>query len=79
MTQNRTAKLVRRAVKAAPFGVTKLAIEARVSSASLYAWANGIRNPPPEKLRRLADVLERRGGELQKLADELRKTADAER
>lgn len=76
MTQNRTTKLVRRAVKAAPFGVAKLAIEARISSASIYAWANGIRNPTPERLRRLADVLERRGGELQKIADELRKAAE---
>lgn len=75
MTQSQTAKLVRRAVKAAPFSVAKLAIEARISSASVYAWANGNRNPTPEKLRRLADVLERRGGELQALADELRKEA----
>jgi transcriptional regulator with XRE-family HTH domain len=56
--------------------VDELADEAGVSRATLYAWRNGKRNPTADNLARLADALERRGGELTKLAAELRKAAD---
>ena len=38
-------------------------------------WSAGHRNPTPENLAALADALERRGGELQALAKELREAA----
>ena len=53
----------------------ELAAEVGVSYASLKAWIDGRRNPTPENLRRLAAVLERRGGELLELAEGLRKEA----
>jgi len=56
--------------------VDDLASVAGVSRATLYAWRNGTRNPSPENLARLADALERRGGELQRLAESLRKAAE---
>ena len=49
-----------------------------VSYASLKAWIDGRRNPTPQNLRRLAAVLERRGGELLELADGLRREAGEE-
>ena len=52
--------------------VDAFANEVGVSRATLYAWRNGKRNPSPENLAKLAAVLERRGGELQALATELR-------
>ena len=52
--------------------VDELAAEVGVSRATLYAWRNGKRNPTPENLARLADALERRGGELSELAAKLR-------
>ena len=39
------------------------------------AWRAGLRNPTPENLAALADALERRGSELQELAQELREAA----
>ena len=50
--------------------------EAGVSSASLRAWADGRRNPSSGNLKALADVLERRGGELIRLAEKLREAAE---
>lgn len=55
--------------------VDELADEAGVSRATLYAWRNGKRNPTPENLAKLADALERRGGELTRLAEQLRREA----
>ena len=60
--------------KAVP-NVDDFAGEVGVSRATLYAWRNGKRNPTPRNLVRLADALERRGGDLQALADDLRKAA----
>jgi len=70
--------MVRRIVQEAPFSVATLATEAGISTASIYAWANGKRNPTPENLASLAAVLERRGGELARLADALRAAAEEE-
>ncbi len=75
MTPSRKAEMVRRILEEAPFSVATLAQEAGISTASIYAWANEKRNPTAENLASLAAVLERRGGELQALADELRKAA----
>lgn len=55
--------------------VEDLATEADLSPHSLWAWAKERRNPSPESLRKLADVLERRGGRMSALAGELRAAA----
>lgn len=56
--------------------VEELAREAGLSAHSLWAWREGRRNPSPESLRALADVLESRSGRLEELAVELRTAAD---
>ena len=61
--------------KAVP-NVDDFAAEVGVSRGTLYAWRNGKRNPTPRNLGRLADALARRGGDLQTLADELRKAVE---
>ena len=61
--------------KAVP-NVDDFAGEVGVSRGTLYAWRNGKRNPTPGNLARLADALERRGGDLTALAEELRKAAE---
>lgn len=55
--------------------VEDLAREADLSPHSLWAWAKERRNPSPESLRKLAAVLERRGGRMSALAGELRAAA----
>lgn len=73
VTTERIQAMVRRIIEQATLDVNGLADEAGISRASLYAWADGRRNPTPENLARLADALDRRSGELAALADELRK------
>ena len=53
--------------------VDAFAQEVGVSRTTLYLWRSGKRNPSPANLARLADVLDRRGGELRELAQELRR------
>ena len=50
--------------------------DAGVSYDTLWAWKVGRRNPSPGNLARLAEALERRGGDLTALAEELRKAAE---
>jgi transcriptional regulator with XRE-family HTH domain len=56
--------------------VQALANEVGVSYAALCSWSRGRRQPPPHRLRRLADVLDDRAERLREIADELRACAD---
>ncbi len=67
--------MIQLALRTAAGSLEDLADEVGVTYASLKAWADGRRNPSPANLGRLADALERRGGELQALADAIRKAA----
>ena len=67
--------MIQEALKVATGSLQEIAEAAGVSYDTLWAWSNGRRNPTPENLAKLADALERRGGELVKLADALRKEA----
>lgn len=53
-----------------------IARDAGITYDTLYAWKAGRRNPSPENLARLADALERRGGELVELAERLREEVE---
>jgi transcriptional regulator with XRE-family HTH domain len=57
--------------------VQALAQEVGVSYAALCSWSRGRRQPPPHRLRRLADVLENRAERLREIAAELRAHTDA--
>lgn len=69
------AGMLKRAVELASGNLAELAGEVGVSYHTLRAWADGRRNPSPANLLRLADVIERRGGELQEVARQLRAAA----
>lgn len=64
--------MIDRALRIVMGNLQELAEESGVSYATLRAWADDRRNPSPENLARLADALERRGGELVELAERLR-------
>ena len=64
--------MIAQALQRSATSLQSLADEVGVSYDSLRAWATGRRNPSPENLARLADALERRGGELSELAQKLR-------
>lgn len=68
--------MIREAARIAAGNLEELAAEVGVSYSSLKAWIDGRRNPSRENLARLADAIERRGGELQALAQELRKAGE---
>ena len=53
----------------------ELAEEIGVSYHTLWSWKAGRRTPGPEHTRKLADALDRRGGELSELAAKLREAA----
>ena len=67
--------MIAQAVQGAAGSMEELAGETGVTYASLKAWVDGRRNPSPANLVKLADALERRGGEVVKLAEALRKEA----
>ena len=67
--------MIAQAVQGAAGSMEELAAETGVTYASLKAWVDGRRNPSPANLVKLADALERRGGEVVKLAEALRKEA----
>ena len=50
-----------------------VAHEAGVSYSALYSWATGRRRPGRRNLERLASLAEQRAGQLDQLADRLRK------
>ena len=64
-------EVIRKVLERATLSVEDLARETGISSATLFAWQAGRRNPSPENLAKLAEALRRRGGELARLADEL--------
>lgn len=66
-------EMIDRALNRATADIQAIASDAGVSHDTLRAWKNGRRNRDP---RELADAIERRGGELQALAEELREVAD---
>ena len=68
-------QVIDQALERAAASVDEIAREIGVTYNTLYAWRTGRRTPTPENLARLADALERRGSELAKLADQLRKEA----
>ena len=70
--------MIQSILEAAPLTIDSLAKEAGVSRGTLYLWMNGKRNPTPENLAALADALERRGGELKELAEQLRQATGLE-
>lgn len=67
--------MISEAVDAAAGSVEDIAEEMEVSPHTIWAWLRGDRNPKPDNLAKLASVLERRGGKLNDLADELREAA----
>lgn len=70
-----TPAMIQRVLDEGTASVEDLAREAGLSPHSLWAWAKERRNPSPESLRQLANVLERRGELFSGLADELRAAA----
>lgn len=71
----RLHEMIDQALDRAAASLEDVARDVGVSYETLYAWKNGRRNPSPENLARLADALEKRGGELTELARELREEA----
>ena len=71
------ATLIQRALDEGPFSMQQLADQAGVSYDSLYSWARGRRVPRAENLRQLAAGFDDRAEALRKVADQLRKAADA--
>jgi transcriptional regulator with XRE-family HTH domain len=67
--------MIDKALDKATGSLQTIADDAGISYDTLWAWKTGRRNPTPENLARLADALDRRGGELVKLAEALRKEA----
>jgi transcriptional regulator with XRE-family HTH domain len=62
-------------------GLTRaqIARDSGLNEATIWGWLNGRSVPTPESLEKLAEGLEKRGGELQALAEELRNAARPER
>ncbi len=65
------SEIIARVLKVATLSIEELAQETGISAGTLYAWQSGRRNPSPENLEKLAATLRRRGGQLERLADEL--------
>ena len=72
-----TRKMIDEALEVAAGNLQTLADDAGISYATLWAWRSGKRNPTPENLAKLADALDRRGGELSELAAKLRRAGRA--
>ena len=53
----------------------QVARDTGLNESTIWAWVKGKRVPGPDSLLKLAAGLERRGGDLQALADDLRKAA----
>ena len=70
--------MIAQALRVTLGNLKELADEVGVSYASIRAWADGRRNPTSENLAALANALERRGGELQELANQLRHSTELE-
>lgn len=70
-------EMIAEAVDAAAGSVEDIAKEMGVSPHTIWAWLRGDRNPKPANLKKLASVLDRRGGKLHDLADRLREAAES--
>jgi len=68
-------KMISNALDRVTASLEEIAEAAGVTYDTLYAWNVGRRNPSSENVLRLADALERRGGELGELAEKPRKEA----
>lgn len=69
------AEMIQRVLDVVAPRVEDVAEDAGLSAHTIWAWAKKRRNPSPESLRKLAAELERRGGKLQELAQELKDAA----
>jgi transcriptional regulator with XRE-family HTH domain len=67
--------LIQRVLEEGPFSMRQLAEESGLSYDTVRAWAASRRTPREENLLQLAAALDQRGGNLRKLAAELRKEA----
>lgn len=67
--------MIERALDVATGTLQEIADAAGISYDTLWAWKTGRRNPTPENLQRLADVLEQRGREIEELSEEVRRAA----
>jgi transcriptional regulator with XRE-family HTH domain len=65
--------LIQRVLDEAPFSMRQLAEEAGISYDAIRSWATDRRTPRSENLEHLAEALERRGEQLRKIADEVRR------
>lgn len=74
---NEVPEMIQRVLEEVSPTVEEVADGAGLSAHSLWAWAKERRNPSSESLVKLAEELDRRGGKLNDLADELREAADA--
>jgi transcriptional regulator with XRE-family HTH domain len=67
--------MIQRALEAISGGVERLATELGLHYNTVWSWKEGRRYPSPENRRKLAEVLEARGEELRRIAEELRREA----
>lgn len=67
--------LIRSALDLTAGSVDALASELGVSYHTLWGWKAGRRTPSAEAVRHLANTLERRSGELEQVAHQLREAA----
>ena len=75
-TRKETVAMVRESLAPAMGNLRSIAQDLDISHSALSSWTNGRRTPTPANLRKLADHLERRGGELAGHARRLRKAAN---
>jgi pilus assembly protein TadC len=75
LTRERRLKLIRRVLEEVPFSMRQLAEEAEVGYALVRAWSIGRRAPLPDAMKRVAEVLRRRGDRLRDLADQVERAA----
>lgn len=68
--------MIDQALESAAASMEEIAEEIGVTYNTLYAWRTGRRTPTAENRAALADALGRRGGELTRLAEELREAGE---
>ena len=64
-------EIIQRVLASATMTIDELARESGISTASLYSWQAGRRNPSSDSLAKLATTLRERSTDLAALADEL--------
>jgi len=73
--RKRRAMIVKKVLDASGLTRAQVARDSGLNEATIWGWLNGRSVPTPESLRKLASGLEKRGGDLQNLARELREEA----